>query len=131
SSGPVRDGLVTPRNLIAANPDSDRSKRPAETVMPLAKRLGLTVDTSHVKSNIAAAAKAAANNAGPTLVSWEHTLLPALAGHLGTITPAVPTDWPDDRFDLVWVFHTQDTRNWIFTQVPQLLLAGDSARLIR
>ncbi|MEO9138355.1 MAG: hypothetical protein ABI345_04750, partial [Jatrophihabitans sp.] len=42
SSGPVRDGLVTPRNLIAANPDSDRSKRPAETVMPLAKRLGLT-----------------------------------------------------------------------------------------
>jgi hypothetical protein len=35
-----------------------------------------------------------------------------------------PQYWPLDRFDLVWVFDRRgDT--WTFTQVPQLLLAGD------
>jgi hypothetical protein len=41
---------------------------------------------------------------------------------LGNKTSA-PQRWPFSRFDLVWVF--DDRGGWSFTQVPQLLLAGD------
>jgi hypothetical protein len=40
--------------------------------------------------------------------------------------PNVPRDWPDDRFDVVWLFDRTDT-GWSFSQLPQLLLSGDSA----
>jgi hypothetical protein len=33
--------------------------------------------------------------------------------------------WPDDRFDVVWVFTATDT-GWRFDQVPELLLPGDA-----
>ncbi len=47
---------------------------------------------------------------------------------LGNKTTA-PQYWPLDRFDLVWVFDRRgDT--WTFTQVPQLLLAGDRPEVI-
>jgi hypothetical protein len=43
----------------------------------------------------------------------------------------VPQIWPDDRFDLVWVFEPGSTGgSWRLRQVPQLLLAGDRAEPI-
>jgi len=40
----------------------------------------------------------------------------------------VPQTWPDDRFDLVWVFEPAPTPGGFrLHQVPQLLLAGDRA----
>jgi hypothetical protein len=44
-------------------------------------------------------------------------------------TTSAPQYWPLDRFDLVWVFDRLDG-NWTFTQVPQLLLAGDRPDVI-
>ena len=38
----------------------------------------------------------------------------------------IPFEWPEDRFDLVWVFD-RHSRKPAFKQVPQLLLAGDEA----
>ena len=41
---------------------------------------------------------------------------------------ARPRSGPADRFDLVWVFDivgSDPPTGWTFTQVPQLLLAGD------
>ena len=35
-------------------------------------------------------------------------------------------DWPEDRFDMVWVFDRVDA-HWHLTQVRQLFLAGDRA----
>jgi hypothetical protein len=40
-----------------------------------------------------------------------------------------PSDWPDDRFDVVWLFDRTDT-GWSLSQLPQLLLSGDSANPI-
>jgi len=43
-----------------------------------------------------------------------------------------PQEWPKDRFDLVWVFDLDvSTSHYGFGQVPQLLLAGDSATLLQ
>lgn len=46
-----------------------------------------------------------------------------------TTNDRTPQAWPDDRFDLVWVFERED-EDWRFSQVPQLLLSGDSAKVI-
>jgi hypothetical protein len=64
---------------------------------------------------------------GKALVSWEHTLIPKLIKQIPN-SPAVP-DWPKERFDIVWVLdHIGET--WKFSQIPQMLLAGDSKTLI-
>jgi hypothetical protein len=62
------------------------------------------------------------------LVAWEHKLIPALVERLPD-PPSIPGDWPDDRFDVVWLFDRTDT-GWSFSQLPQLLLSGDSANPI-
>jgi hypothetical protein len=41
----------------------------------------------------------------------------------------LPSSWPEERYDIVWVFE-RDERAWSFSQVPQLLLAGDTYRLL-
>jgi hypothetical protein len=41
---------------------------------------------------------------------------------------SVPQVWPDDRFDLVWVFEPEPGADrFRLHQVPQLLLVGDRA----
>jgi hypothetical protein len=37
--------------------------------------------------------------------------------------------WPDERFDIVWVLD-RDGERWKFSQLPQMLLAGDSEKPI-
>ena len=130
--GPPGSGLPVPTHLFASQvgPQSS-SRRPHQTVQPLAESLGLTVDTSIPKADIARLAAAILAIDGDVLVSWEHHLIPSLAAALTgqpTLTPAV---WPDDRFDVVWVLERDgDGQSFTFRQVPQRVLAGDSERPI-
>ena len=63
---------------------------------------------------------------GVVLVSWEHRLIPAMAERIVGGPLDVPTVWPSDRYDLVWVFEPgRDGSRHLFRQVPQMLLAGD------
>ncbi|KXZ60944.1 MAG: hypothetical protein BGN98_12625 [Microbacterium sp. 69-7] len=78
------------------------SKRPAQTVTPLAARLGLALETTWKKDDTAALAAALRTTTGCTLVAWEHELIPDILSHLGSIDPPPPAAWPGDRFDLVW-----------------------------
>ena len=42
-----------------------------------------------------------------------------------------PAQWPDDRFDMIWVVDRDGANGpWHFAQVPQLLLSGDVAHPI-
>jgi hypothetical protein len=66
---------------------------------------------------------------GITLVSWHHHSIHKIVQHLGDITPTPPRHWPDDRFDMVWIF-TRSGIGWRFEQIPQLLLPGDRAEPI-
>ncbi|RSS78243.1 hypothetical protein EF918_21750 [Streptomyces sp. WAC06614] len=129
--GQIRAGLRTPDRIYASTPDKatmgkegSNSLRPVETVTPLAQKLGKPVDQSFGHGQEAALAKAVTAQHGTTLISWQHGRIPAIAEALGVVRPAVPRKWADNRFDEVWVF-TREGNTWRFSQVPQLVLAGD------
>ena len=117
-------GLRRPSAVYAASCAGGRSKRALQTVLPLAARLGVPVvqrfghgDEKHLAHELAA-------GSGVSVVSWHHEGITTLVGHLGEVEPAPPSEWPDDRFDMVWVF-SRDGQAWRFDQVPQLLVSGD------
>jgi hypothetical protein len=143
---PLRDALATPTLIYASRPrdpavavsDSDqgsRSKRPSQTVAPLAARLGITPDLTFGKGDEAALATRVLQQQGPVLISWQHEAISTIAQQIvGSRPPAggFPAKWPGARFDLVWVLDqpAEDGQPWRFTQVPQRLLSGDSDTVI-
>jgi hypothetical protein len=97
----------------------------------LAQKLGLTIDISHPKGDEGALAQAASQVGGVVLIAWEHERIPDVAAAIPGNNAPSPEAWPDDRFDVVWVFdRNTGTGPWSFGQVPQLLLAGDRAEPI-
>ena len=72
---------------------------------------------------------------GAVLISWQHERIVKIAQALVRDTlpsETIPSEWPDDRFDLVWMFSriADDPSPYHFSQVPQLLLYGDSPAVI-
>ncbi|MBV8934061.1 MAG: histidine phosphatase family protein [Kutzneria sp.] len=125
-SGTIRKGLCVPDAIYATTPTDTKHHRMMQTVTPVAAKLGRSVNTDFGLNDTDAVAAALSRLSGATLVSWEHNEIPMIAAALDSVSPTPPSSWPDDRFDLVWVF-TRTGPGWAFTQVPQLLLDGDSA----
>jgi hypothetical protein len=126
--GPLQDpGLATPEFLFAsASKSGGGSKRPLETITPLASKLGLT-PTLHKKNDLDKVAAEAMSCGGIALVSWQHEDIPAIANIILGNETTVPQKWPGARFDVVWVFDLKASSNsYSFSQVAQCLLAGDS-----
>ena len=124
---PGSSGLPVPSQLFASKVGPlGSSRRSLETLQPLAKRLGLQVDTRFLKEQIGPLAQAILAAEGVVLVSWEHHLIPSLAAMLISQPMLVPHIWPDDRFDVVWVFERGGGTGFRFHQVAEGLLAGDS-----
>jgi broad specificity phosphatase PhoE len=125
--------LATPQKIFASGiGHHSNSNRPQQTVTPLAAKLGLTIDTSHLKEDEAALAQAAAVAGGNVLIAWEHERIPDIARAIVGDSAPIPQPWPDDRFDIVWVFDRDPgtSGTWSFSQTPQSLLAGDRIELI-
>jgi hypothetical protein len=139
--------LAVPQFLYAADPsdkdkgeekDKEPSQRPYQTIAALAAKLGSAVpfDASYKKTHYKDMVTAALGCDEIVLVSWQHEDIPAIGGEIlsqtGTSGITVPQKWPGDRYDLVWVFDRPSGAGPItaFTQVPQLLLAGDQSTVI-
>ena len=121
---PAGSPLATPMRLFASG---SSSLRPAQTIMPLAAALGnLPIDTNYRKNRLVELVAATKGGEGPALVAWQHEDIPQIADLILGSAGGVPQRWPGDRFDLVWVFDSQEGDGWRFTQVPQNLLPGDS-----
>jgi hypothetical protein len=131
AAGKLRSGLTKPTALFASNPGSSGSKRPVETITPLAQRLKTTVSTPVKDSETKQIADILAATPGVPLCACQHQDIPSIAGHLKHVHPKPPTKWPGDRFDIVWVFTRRSDGSLKFTQVPQLLLAGDKHSVIK
>ena len=68
------------------------------------------------------------------LICWEHKHIPVIASALpvdsGTV---IPRKWPGDRYDVIWSFTLipgPGPVRYTFGQIPQQLLAGDTATVI-
>jgi hypothetical protein len=125
----LRSGLRRPDAVYAALGGTSQGLRTLQTVVPLTARLGQKPVTRFGRGDEAELAAELGTLDGVTLVSWQHEAIPIIVGRLGPVQPAPPADWPDDRFDVVWVL-TRDGGGWTFRQVPQQLLEHDSAQPI-
>jgi broad specificity phosphatase PhoE len=115
---------LRPTTIFASGIGADsKSHRPKQTVMPLARLLDIDINEGHLKNDIEPLMNDVMSRIGTVLVSWEHHRIPDLVAQLPN-PPAVPK-WPDERFDIVWVLDAEQT-GWKFSQIPQMLLAGDS-----
>jgi len=109
------------------------SRRPEQTVQPLARKLGVPVDLCWALHQEEAFADALARSVGTALVCWQHQGLAALARAIAapqrvTELPA-EWSWPDDRYDVIWSLRRNEPGGaWHFTQHCQSLLAGDPDR---
>jgi len=124
--------LATPKTIFASKAAKhSESLRPQHTVLELATVLGLALSLGHVKDDIEGLVADAIAAQGPVLIAWEHQDIPSIVNLITGNDTTCPQKWPGDRFDLVWVLdRTGGSGPWRFAQVPQLLLAGDSAQPI-
>lgn len=135
-------GLATPNALFAAaystsekgttaaipastaGASNSKSMRPIETIIPLSQRLKLVINENYGKETLDALVADATNQTGTVLICWQHNDIPAIAQQI--VPNGTFPKWPGDRFDLVWVFDLDATTGeYVFSQVPQNLLAGD------
>jgi len=127
----LKPGLARPAAVYAAKPnDLGDGLRTRETVTPLADRLGIRVNTDFGKGEEKALVAQVIGGPGPTLISWQHEEIPAIAREFPSVTPIPPTAWPDNRYDVVWTL-TKTAEGWSFAQVPELVLPGDAGSVIR
>jgi hypothetical protein len=124
--------LATPEFLFASSiAKHSSSERPQETITPLAAKLGLTINTDALKGQETDVAKAAMTCGGFALIAWEHENIPLIANAILGNSTTAPQSWPGTRFDLVWVFDlNRASASYVFSQVPQQLLAGDLPTVI-
>ena len=110
----------------AVAPGSE-SRRPQQTVAPLHAVLrdggSVAYDERFTKPETGALMSEVMTRHGTVLVAWEHSEIPACVAELPD-APPVPSEWPNDRYDLVWALERRGS-GWAFTQIAQRLLAGD------
>jgi hypothetical protein len=131
--GAMRTDLAVPGHLYSpaySDPVKTVNHRTYETILPLSLRLGLTINNAYQEGQEAQLATTiVANDAGISLVAWEHDHIPDIAANIPLVTGVVvPTVWPGDRFDIIWCFTlaADDGAAYQFAALPELLLSGDA-----
>jgi hypothetical protein len=145
--GGFRAGLATPAELIA--PDYGDTKenvlhRTHQTILPLARLLGLKIETETKSSGKKVdfkegnerdvGAAVADEPDGVTLICWEHTNIHLIANSIPTSDDTkkkIPQHWPGERFDVILSF-TRDTGSglYTFTQILQQIFPDDGTKPI-
>ncbi|MDQ6615505.1 MAG: hypothetical protein M3083_12370 [Actinomycetota bacterium] len=123
--------LTVPNRLYSPNYGTKRATtnhRTYETIVPLMDRLNLQIHNPFKEGQEEKLAKAiVAHDSGTSLVCWEHTHIPVIAANIPVAQGQdVPTAWPGDRFDVIWLFALATaTPTYTFAQLPQLLMSRD------
>jgi hypothetical protein len=120
--------LAQPKTIFASAVIKEgSSRRPRHTVLELSKLLDLSVNADFAKGDEAHLAKAAVAAVGPVLIAWQHEAIPDIVNTITGNDGTCPQKWDGARFDLVWVLDRAAAGGgWSFSQVPQMLLSGDS-----
>jgi hypothetical protein len=131
---PTTPGIARPTAIFASGvtrmkkgKPKPKSARPFETVEATAAMLDLSIDSSYTTGDEMKLVAAVMQTSGVVLVSWGHKHLTPIAQAIPTVDPgAIPSDWPGSRFDMVYVFDLRPDGKYAFSQVPEMLLPGDS-----
>lgn len=118
--------LARPRALYAckAGPSAP-SLRPQQTLLPLSELLtDVELNCDFYEGEEEALVRHVLAGPGPALIAWKHLTMHVIADLVLGDRATAPQYWPFERYDLVWVFDLSGGGPR-FTQVPQLLLAGD------
>ncbi|MCA1576685.1 MAG: hypothetical protein LC794_04895 [Acidobacteria bacterium] len=120
--------LAKPQFLYASKPVRRKgSRRPIETITPLAEKLALKINSDFQRSEFEDMIEEVVALKGVVLICWQREYIPDIASLILDSKKIAPRDWPEDRFDLFWVFNLQGASSrYRFKQVPQKLLGGDS-----
>jgi hypothetical protein len=137
--------LAVPKVIYASDPETgakkagpegpigSKSKRPLQTITPLAERLGIKdkVNVKFARGEEKEMVKSVLAERGVVLICWQHENIRDIAEHIigkKQSKKLIPKKWPSDRFDIVWVFTppASSSGDWGFVQVPQQLLSRDT-----
>lgn len=128
---PAHPELVVPARIYATKSTHEyHSKREVATATPLAERIGVKVNDNFEHGQEKQLGQAILDSSAPTLVVWHHGSIPAVLRHLPISNENdVPHEWPEDRFDLIWVL-TWDAaeKTYRFSIDQQELLSGDALK---
>ena len=95
-------------DFLFAAANSKHSDRPLETIEPLAKATGRSIDSSHPDDDYAALAGQLLSKpqfeGKLTVVAWHHEKIPHFAKALGASEGDVPHPWDPDVFNLILQF---------------------------
>ena|ERR1700736_1895082 len=119
--------LARPQLIYASKPLKRRgSRRPIETVTPLAEKLAIRINNNFPRSEVEKMLEEVFLCKGTVLICWQREYIPQIAAHILGNQKKVPQVWPEDRFDLIWVFDRgRSSTKFSFKQVSQRLLTGD------
>lgn len=125
--------LAVPQFLYASKPiRRNGSRRPVETITPLAEKLAIRINTHFSKLESDQMLEEVFLCDGVVLICWQYELIPKIANYILGNNTIAPQHWPEDRFDMVWVFDKDAaSARYSFKQVPQNLLMGDWATPIK
>ncbi|SDF55410.1 hypothetical protein SAMN05216464_12025 [Mucilaginibacter pineti] len=93
--------------------ETTKHARMFETIVPLAAKYNLTVNSSRTEKDSLGMAADLKSRTGVVLVSWEHGGIAAIVRALGV--KDFNLKWPDDDYDSIWIV-TFKNGNALFTR---------------
>lgn len=119
--------LATPQFLYASKPVLRRgSRRSLQTLTPLGEKLAIKINADFERAEFVRMLADVFSRNGVVLICWQREYIPEIASLILGNRTVAPPDWPEDRYDMIWVFDLDRSSSmYRFNQVPQELLGGD------
>jgi hypothetical protein len=127
----LNDKLATPQHLFAPGVGKhSNSKRSEQVISVLAEKIGVKINTKHLKGEEEKVAEKAMQCDGTVLIAWEHDNIHLIANViLGD--ESAPQAWPEKRFDVIFVFdYDEASEKYVFSQTTQMIMPGDKLTAI-
>ena len=103
-----------------------------ETIAPLADKLEIEINSEFQRAQFENMLDEVFSCKGVVLICWQREYIPEIASYILRNKKMVPRSWPEDRFDMIWVFDLdRKSFKYKFKQVPQKLLSGDRVAPIK
>jgi hypothetical protein len=102
--------------------DKTSHARMFETVIPMAVKYNLTINSAFDEKDVAGLAIDLRKKKGTVLVVWEHSGIASLAHELGV---ADQLTWPSDDFDSIWIINYNNGKLTFLKDKEDLTLSDD------